>query len=52
MNIPLKHRIDAEDFRYLADSGKEFIYLLTRQDISYVDNSVTCNRDYTKDICI
>lgn len=52
MNIPLKHRINSEDFKYLADSGKEFIYLLTREDINFSDSLVSCSKDYTADICI
>ena len=48
LNIPLKHRVNAEDFRFLADSGKEFIYLLTREDIGFTDSVITCSRDYTK----
>ena len=40
MNIPLKHRINSEDFKYLADSGKEFIYLLTWEDINFLDSLV------------
>ena len=48
MNIPLKHRVNAEDFRFLADSGKEFIYLLTREDIGFTDSVITCSRDYIK----
>ena len=52
MNIPLKHRINCEDFKYLAESGKEFIYLLSREDMSYSDSLISCSRDYTSDICI
>ena len=52
MNISLKHRINCEDFKYLAESGKEFIYLLSQEDMSYSDNLISCSRDYTSDICI
>ena len=52
MNIPLKHRINSEDFKYLAESGKEFIYLLSREDINCTDTIVSCSRDYTSDICL
>ena len=52
MNIPLKHRINSEDFRYLAASGKEFIYLLSREDMHYSDTIVQPSKDYATDICI
>ena len=52
MNIPLKHRIDQGDIKFLANSGKEFIYILTKQYLEMSQDSACNVKDYTGDICI
>ena len=52
MNIPLKHRINSTDFKFLAESGKEFIYILSRKFLSMADSTVINVKDYTHHICI
>lgn len=40
MNIPLHHRINRSDFKFLAESGKEFIYISTKSDINLRETDV------------
>ena len=52
MNIPLHHRVGSGAFKYLGDSGKEFIYILTKTDLSSREDEVVNTGNYINDICI
>ena len=45
MNIPLHHRINKEDCKYLAVSGFEFIYILTKTDMNCRESEVSNTKD-------
>ena len=52
MHIPLQNRVESKDFQYLAKSGKEFIYILTKCFMDLQNETTVAIKDCTSDICI
>ena len=52
MELPLKHRIGENEFSYLANTGKELIYILTKIYLSIREIEVVSLKDYTADIFV
>ena len=47
MELPLKHRVGENEFSYLADTGKELIYLLTKRYMIIREIEVVSVKYYT-----
>ena len=52
MELPLKHRVGENEFSYLANTGKELIYILTKIYLSVIEIEVVSVKDYTADIFV
>ena len=52
MHIPLQNRVESKYFQYLAKSGKEFIYILTKCFMDLQNETTVAIKDCTSDICI
>ena len=52
MKVPLKHRINEEEFSYLGSSGHGLIHILTKCQINLKLKEQVKIRNYTSDVFI